>query len=108
MEWKNLNDANQIDQIIHESEHHPVVIFKHSTTCPVSGGAKKRLESTPAPENVDFYYLDLWTYRTVSDEVANKMNVVHKSPQVLLIKNGKCVYNESHQRVNMDAIIEQL
>lgn len=108
MDWKKLNEIDQIDQIIQESEQHPIVIFKHSTSCPVSGSAKKRLESVPAPENVDFYYLDLWTYRSVSDEVAERMNVTHKSPQVLLIKNGKCVYNESHQKVNMDAIVEQL
>lgn len=105
MNWKIINKEQQLDDIIKESASKPVVIYKHSTTCPVSGDARNRLESMEQPENIDFYYLDLLRYRAISNEIAARFKVTHKSPQVLLIENGVCVYNESHMKVNMKDII---
>ena len=108
MNWKNLTSEDQIDTIIKESSNAPVVIFKHSTSCPISASAKERLESVEQPQGIDFYYLDLFTYRKVSNEVANRFAVEHESPQVLLIKNGSCIYNASHRAVNMEDIVAKI
>lgn len=69
--------------------------------------ALSRFERADAPENVDFYYLDLIKYRTLSAQVAEKFRVYHESPQVLLIKKGECTYDESHMGINMDELTSQ-
>jgi len=84
----------------------PQVIFKHSTRCGISAMAKSRLERSTPVENADFYYLDLINYRSLSRKVAEEFNVYHESPQVLVIRNGECIYDESHLGISMEDIKE--
>ncbi len=70
--------------------------------------ALNRLERDAAPEQPDFYFLDLIQHRALSNEVAEKYSVHHESPQILLIKNMECVYDESHQGISMKEIEQQL
>ena len=105
MNWNIISEEKQLDDIIKESASKPVVIYKHSTACPVSSDARRRLEHAEQPVNIDFYYLDLIRYRAISNEIAARFNIAHKSPQVLLIQNGECVYNESHMKVQMKDIV---
>lgn len=107
MNWIPLTTEEQLDDIATKSFDKPQAIFKHSTTCSISSMALNRLERTETPTNVDFYYLDLLKLRNISGAIADKFSVQHKSPQVLILKNGKCVYNESHYAISMDDIIEQ-
>lgn len=107
MEWKTLDNEEQLNVIIEQSNSSPVIIFKHSTRCSISAMAKSRLYKEQTPENITFYYLDLIAYRSLSNKIADVFSVVHESPQVLLIKNGECVYEESHNGITMDEIIEQ-
>jgi bacillithiol system protein YtxJ len=107
MDWKILNDTAQLEEIKKRSFEKTQVIFKHSTRCSISSVAKSRLEKAQAPENIDFYYLDLISYRNISNEVADKFSVYHESPQVLVIRNGECVYDESHMSISMNEIAEQ-
>lgn len=104
MDWKILSDRAQLDEIIKASFDRPQVIFKHSTRCSISSVAKNRLEKAGKPENMEFYYLDLISYRDISNTVADKFKVYHESPQVLVIKDGECVYDESHMSISMDKI----
>jgi bacillithiol system protein YtxJ len=107
MNWITLNDIQQVDTIIAASKTQPVVIFKHSTRCSISSMAKSRLERSEVPSGVQFYYLDLIAHRDVSNFLAEHFHVHHESPQVLLIKDGECVYDESHNGINMDEIEKQ-
>ena len=108
MDWKILTSENQLDEIRQRSVLQPQVIFKHSTRCATSSVAKSRLERAKTPEKVDFYFLDLIKYRSVSNKIETEFMVNHESPQVLLILNGECVYEESHSGISMDEIEEQL
>jgi len=107
MMWKDLNDLAQLAAIQEESKTRPVVLFKHSTRCSISSMAKSRLERAGAPEGISFYLLDLIRYRALSNQIADDFSVMHQSPQVLLISNGACVYNESHSAISMDEIEHQ-
>lgn len=107
MNWIELTDEQQLETIQQESKEQAVVIFKHSTRCSISSMAKMRLERDEAPANVKFYYLDLVRYRSVSNKIAEVFQVHHESPQVLLIKNGECTYDESHNGISMSEIEEQ-
>lgn len=107
MNWIALETEQQLQEIADTSFTTPQVIFKHSTTCSISSMALNRLERSEPPTNVDFYYLDLLKQRPISAAIAEKFQVHHESPQVLVIKNGECVYDESHYGISMDEIAEQ-
>jgi bacillithiol system protein YtxJ len=107
MNWINLTSEEELHQIKINSNKKPQVIFKHSTRCSISNVAKNRLERSFQPGEIDFHYLDLIKYRQISNKIAEEFNVFHESPQILVIKNGECVYDESHSGIDMQEIIEQ-
>ena len=108
MTWIDLTDEQQLDRLKELSNQKAQLIFKHSTRCAISSMAKSRLERDTTPESVDFYYLDLVKHRQLSNKIAEAFHVYHESPQVLLIKNGECVYDESHSGIRMKEIMEQV
>jgi len=108
MKWFTIESETDLMQIDEKSEQNPVVIFKHSTRCSISAMAKSRLERDAAPEGVDFYLLDLIKFRSLSNLIAEKYAVQHESPQVLLIKNKACIYDESHNGIRMEELFEQV
>ena len=107
MNWIEITDEAQLSDVKNLSKNKPQLIFKHSTRCSISSMAKSRLERGTAPDGIDFYYVDLIKNRNISQAVAATFDVSHESPQVLLIKNGECVYDESHSGITMDEIVEQ-
>jgi len=107
MNWINLEEEKQIEEIKNKSKLVPQVIFKHSTRCSASQLVKNRLERNTAPGDIDFYFLDLIRYRLVSNKIAEAFSIFHESPQVLLIRNEECVYAESQLEINMNELIEQ-
>ncbi len=108
MDWKILTEESQLKEIIDTSAVRPQVIFKHSSRCSISSLAKNRLDRASNPEDMDFYFLDLISFRNLSDKTADLFMVNHESPQVLVIKNGECIYDESHLSISMDGIVEVL
>lgn len=108
MNWIPLTSEAQLEEIKELSNTKPVVIFKHSTRCSISTMAKGRMDRADQPEGVDFYYLDLLAYRPVSNKIAEVFAVPHESPQLLLIKNAECTYEETHNGIDMDELIAQL
>ncbi len=108
MNWIPLQTEAQLESIRERSAGRPQVIFKHSTRCSTSAMVKNRLERAGTPDSIDFYYLDLLNYRPVSNKIAADFNVRHESPQVLLILNGQCVYDESHIGITMGDIVRRI
>ncbi len=106
MNWKNLRKLEELEQIDELSVSKPVVIFKHSTSCSISGMAFSRLERGVPTINSesDIFYLDLLSHREVSNQIADKYNVEHQSPQILIIKDKKCIFNCSHMEISADRI----
>lgn len=111
MLWHKLTEINQLTDIKNGSlaSSNPdfaVLIFKHSTRCSISSMALNRLESKWIDnENLPAYYLDLLNYRHISNEIADLFLVEHASPQVLLIKNGSCIYHASHTNISASEIM---
>ena len=108
MNWIDLNDLRQLDTIKELSATRPQVIFKHSTRCSISSMVKTRLERIGPPDQTDFYFLDLIRFRSISNKIESEFSVPHESPQILLIKDGECIYEESHNGIDMDGIAEQI
>ena len=100
--WIGLTSIDQLVDIAQDSTARTQVIFKHSTTCGVSRMVLNGFQKNPIfKENtIDYYLLDIHRYRDVSNEIAKKFQVVHQSPQLLVIKNGETVVHESHGSIN--------
>ena len=108
MNWIPLTTEEELTQLKEKSTLVPQVIFKHSTRCGTSSMVLNRLERATVPENIDFHFLDLLRYRAISNKITADFHVFHESPQILLIKNGECLYDESHMGIYMDELVEQL
>jgi len=105
-DWSILSDVKQLDQIDKLSHEKDVVLFKHSTTCGISAGAKNRIETdwSAITPGTSFYYLDLLSYRPISKAIAERYGVRHESPQILIIRKGQAIYHSSHHSINISAI----
>ncbi|HOZ81960.1 MAG TPA: bacillithiol system redox-active protein YtxJ [Bacteroidia bacterium] len=104
MGFKTLDNIAQLNEIDTLSKNKKQIIFKHSTRCSVSTFAKKVLLSEFSDDmekKFDVYYLDLLNYREVSNKIANHYGVYHESPQILIISDGKCIYDASHDDVSL-------
>ncbi len=96
--WVPLTTLAQIEDVKKNSKEAAVVIFKHSTRCGISRMVIKQFEKsfTEDMKDVKVYYLDLLNYRELSNEVGYAFQVLHQSPQLLVIKNGVAVAYASH------------
>ena len=103
--WNELTDLGQLSEIIEISNEKPVAIFKHSTRCSVSRMALKQFENEfNSSDKVTPYFLDLIAHRDISNEIATRFGVTHQSPQLILIKEGKAVYNVSHSDIDAEEL----
>ena len=105
MQWVLLKTAEDLDRAIELSastEVDAVLLFKHSTRCSISQMALSRLERQwdETVFRVPVFYLDLLNHRDISNAIAQRTNVTHQSPQVLLIRNGQCFYHASHSEIS--------
>lgn len=111
MNWNKLTEPNQIEQIKALSAEKPVMIFKHSTSCSISSMSLDRLvrkwKETDA-DKVSPYFLDLIANREVSNLVAKEFRIPHESPQVLLIKDGEVVYDNSHFGISYADLMDRI
>ncbi|MEZ4722534.1 MAG: bacillithiol system redox-active protein YtxJ [Flavobacteriales bacterium] len=108
--WHELNTTSQLDEIDTISRSIPCVIFKHSTRCSISSNAYGRLERDfwKMADNIQFFYLDLLAHRDVSNELETRYLVQHESPQILVIRDARCIGHTSHNGVNADAVLSFL
>ena len=97
-----LDEIKLLDVVDEISLSKPVVLFKHSTRCSISRFALKQFEAAFSyPEDkIDWYLLDLLNHRDISNEIAHRYNVQHQSPQILVIRNGKAIYHDSHDGIS--------
>lgn len=108
--WQAIETEAQLTAAIEESHQKPVMLFKHSIRCGISEGAKQGLmgDWDIDPNEMAFYYLDLITYRPISNKIAADLGVTHQSPQIILVKNGKAVFDTSHHRISVAEIKKAL
>ncbi|AIZ42757.1 bacillithiol system redox-active protein YtxJ [Cellulophaga baltica] len=100
--WIALASLDQLEEIKEKSKTKPQIIFKHSTTCGISRMVMNTFKNTYNLDKnqADLYYLDLLSNREVSNETGYKFQVVHQSPQLMVIKNGVAVADASHGSIN--------
>jgi len=101
LSWTPIISIDEINTIKEISKIQSILIFKHSTRCGISRMVMKQFESLFNEENkhLKVYYLDLLNFREVSSKLSEVFQVIHQSPQLLVIKNGISVYDESHNEI---------
>lgn len=99
--WIPLTSLEQLESIKIASETEAILIFKHSTRCGISRMVIKQFENlfTEETKNLKSYYLDLLNYRNISDEVGYSFQVMHQSPQLIVVRNGVAVAHSSHNDI---------
>jgi len=110
LEWQDLETSGDLQTLIRRSHDIPVVIFKHSVRCGASAIVKRRLEEDwdIQDDGADTYLLDLVAHRELSNEVAKVFGVRHQSPQVLVIKDDRSIFDASHGDVTAATIRQAL
>ncbi|MBL8001785.1 MAG: bacillithiol system redox-active protein YtxJ [Flavobacteriales bacterium] len=110
MNWTPLTELAHLDVIDAASKDRPVLIFKHSTRCSISSTALHRLEREWRTEDQAHavWYLDLLRFRPVSNAIAERYGVRHESPQVLVVRDGRCVHSASHTAITYTGVVAAL
>lgn len=106
MPYLPLASLEDFERALDHSEREPVVVFKHSSTCPISAGADASVR--PLSDDVPVYRLVVQQARDVSQQVAQTTGVQHESPQALVLRDREVAFDASHGRVTADALRAQL
>lgn len=105
VDWRMLTNVDDLNQVVNESAGKPVLIFKHSTRCSISRMVLKQFENEfDLQDKITPYFLDLLNHRDVSNEIATKFDVYHQSPQLIVIQDGKSVYDASHDSIDAQSL----
>lgn len=99
-----LDSTEKLDELFQKSHEAPIVLFKHSTTCPISAAIYREVEGVDADVNI----VVVQTARNVSNEIASRTGIRHESPQAIVLKDGKPVYQASHYNVKAEEINGEL
>lgn len=110
MAWIKLTDENQLNECWNLSHQKPQLIFKHSTRCSISIMALTRFQGSGILDSdaIDSYYLDLLTFRNISNAIETKSGVMHQSPQVIVLNKGEVFLSETHGMINGRAILQEI
>ena len=104
--WNKIESDQDLQNAIDQSFEKKVVIFKHSTRCHISKTVLRNFEKEVAvsEKEVVYYFLDLISYRPISNKIADDLGVTHQSPQMIVLENGKAVKDASHQSISVNQI----
>lgn len=106
VDLREIQSEEEYRNMLEQSAEKPVLLFKHSTTCPISANAYEEYQTFlgSSEDNVDAYLLKVIENRQVSDQVAQDTEVKHESPQIFVIKNKEVLWHTSHSKITADAI----
>jgi bacillithiol system protein YtxJ len=108
-----LSDLEMLEAAIAESRERPVLLFKHSRTCGISCEALDELHAHVAlsagqPGHASYKVITVQSHRRLSDNAAERFGIRHETPQAILLRDGRPVWNASHFRITADALTRAL
>ncbi len=109
-ELKELLEIDDLNEVWDTSTEKPVILFKQSTTCPISAEAfaefQRFLDNNE--EDIGAFYVKVRETRPVSDQIAEDLGIRHQSPQAFVLKNKEAVWNASHDKITEDSLYDAL
>lgn len=106
-----IHDVASLDAAIAESRERPVLLFKHSRHCGTSFEALDELQAHidgARPGSAAYKVITVQTHRPVSDAVSQRFGIRHETPQAILLRDGKVIWNASHFRITASQIEQAL
>jgi bacillithiol system protein YtxJ len=95
-----ITDAEALEQVLARSKDAPVILFKHSSTCPISSKAYEQMSQV----KTDVSLVVVQRAREVSSEIASRTGIRHESPQTIIVRNGEAVWSASHFDITAKAV----
>lgn len=95
-----VDDTQTLEELLTRSHTEPVIVFKHSTTCPISAAAYAEMSQVPN----DVSLVVVQRARDVSREIEARTGLRHESPQAIILRNGEAVWNASHWSIKAEAV----
>ena len=102
--FQKVHNLQALHELLKQSTERPVVIFKHSTTCPISAGAYEEMSGLAG----EVALVDVQSARDISREIAASTGVEHESPQVIILRHGKPVWHTSHWEITKETVEKAL
>lgn len=99
-----IEDRTTLDNLITDSKQRPVIVFKHSNACSISARAYREMQKFEGDVNI----LEVQSARDISRELADLTGVRHETPQVIVLRDGKAVWNASHFDVTANDVAKAL
>lgn len=100
-----IENTEDLDAMLQASQENPVVLLKHSNSCPISSAGHNQFMQLQEEENVAMYMVVVQTARATSMEIAERLGVTHQSPQVIIIDKGEAKTDMSHYNIKTDAVL---
>ena len=104
--FRTLDTEAQLEDLYEQSRQQPVVLFKHSSACPISARANEELQALTKEDDPPVYRLVVQQAQALSDKVAEALKVQHETPQAIVLSGAEAVFHDSHQRVTAEAVRE--
>ena len=101
-----LDTEAQLEDLYEQSRQQPVVLFKHSSACPISARANEELQALTEEGDPPVYRLVVQQARTLSEKIVSELKIQHETPQAIVLSGAEPVFHDSHQRVTADAVRE--
>ncbi|HEY0099087.1 MAG TPA: bacillithiol system redox-active protein YtxJ [Pyrinomonadaceae bacterium] len=101
-----VTDKGELDELLARSHDAPVVLFKHSTTCPISARAHRQMLQLSTEEAGRIALLIVQRARELSQRVAEETGIQHESPQAIILRNGQAVWSASHFDITAEAVAQ--
>ena len=102
--FNEIHTTDELDALVEKSNEQPIVLFKHSTTCPISHGVYNEVSNADADINL----IIVQNARNVSLAIAEKTGIRHESPQAIILKDGEVVYHASHYDVTAEDLMKEI
>lgn len=100
--FKRITDAEALDGLIESARERPLVIFKHSLTCPISSAAHDQMEQYEG----EVALIEVQRARGLSNAIESRFGVAHESPQVIVLRKGQVVWSASHFKITAEAVAQ--
>lgn len=97
-----ITDTKSFEELTDRSKERPMVIFKHSLTCPISAAAYEQMEQFDG----EVALVEVQSARALSREIESRLGVAHESPQVIVLSKGQVAWNASHFKITAGAVAE--
>ena len=101
-----MHTSQDVEAALAASHEKPIVIFKHSATCPFSAAAQ--VEVANAKHDIDIYGIVLQYTSDLKMEIAEKLGVEHKSPQTIVVHKGKAVSHQWRDEIQEDTLKQEV